>query len=108
MRCSVTVAQRSWTIEGCQSAKLKVATDGVLLAKSTRPRPRQNVKVEPFTRQGMRAKSMAKRSVEAPKGFHWMKAGKGYKLMKDPAGGYKPHKGASKKASFEVQKVHKK
>ena len=51
---------------------------------------------------------MAKRSVEAPKGFHWMKAGKGYKLMKDPSGGYKPHKGASKKASFEVQKVHKK
>ena len=51
---------------------------------------------------------MAKRSVEAPKGFHWMKSGKGYKLMKDPAGGYKPHKGASKKASFEVQKVHKK
>jgi len=28
--------------------------------------------------------------------------------MKNPATGYKPHKGASKKASFEVQKVHKK
>ena len=27
--------------------------------------------------------------------------------MKDPAGGYKPHKGASKSANFEVQKVHK-
>jgi hypothetical protein len=25
----------------------------------------------------------------------------------DPGPGYKPHKGASKKASFEVQKVHK-
>ena len=51
---------------------------------------------------------MAKKSVEAPKGFHWMKAGKGFKLMKDPAGGYKAHTGSSKKASFEVQKVHKK
>ena len=51
---------------------------------------------------------MAKKSVEAPKGFHWMKSGKGYKLMKDPAGGYKAHAGSSKKASFEIQKVHKK
>tara|TARA_R100001440_G_scaffold48189_2_gene68056 strand:- start:456 stop:608 length:153 start_codon:yes stop_codon:yes gene_type:complete len=49
-----------------------------------------------------------KKSVEAPKGFHWMKAGKGYKLMKNPSGGYKPHPGASLKASFELQKVHKK
>ena len=24
---------------------------------------------------------------------HWMKSGKGYKLMKNPAGGYKPHPG---------------
>jgi hypothetical protein len=48
--------------------------------------------------------------VNAPKGHHWMKSGKGYKykLMKDPADGYKPHKGASKAANFEVQKVHKK
>ena len=46
--------------------------------------------------------------VVAPKGYHWMKSGKGYKLMKDPADGYKPHKGASKSANFEVQKVHKK
>ena len=36
---------------------------------------------------------MAKKAVEAPKGFHWMRDGKGYKLMKNPAGGYKPHKG---------------
>jgi hypothetical protein len=50
---------------------------------------------------------MANKSVEAPKGFHWMKSGKGFKLMKNPAGGYKPHKGASKKASFEIQTVHK-
>ena len=26
-----------------------------------------------------------------------MKSGSGFKLMKDPSGGYKPHKGASKK-----------
>jgi|TARA_R100000329_G_C7549777_1_gene194241 hypothetical protein len=45
--------------------------------------------------------------VSAPKGYHWMKSGNSYKLMKDPAGGYKPHKGASKSANFEVQKVHK-
>jgi len=45
--------------------------------------------------------------VSAPKGYHWMKNGNSYKLMKDPAGGYKPHKGASKSANFEVQKVHK-
>ena len=51
---------------------------------------------------------MAKKAVEAPKGFHRMKSGKGFKLMKNPAGGYKPHKGASLKASFEIQKLHKK
>jgi len=28
--------------------------------------------------------------------------------MKDPAGGYKPHKGATKSANFKIQKVHKK
>ena len=49
-----------------------------------------------------------KKSVPAPKGFHWMKSGKSYKLMKNPPGGYKPHKGASLRASFDVQKVHKK
>ena len=45
--------------------------------------------------------------VKAPDGYHWMKSGKSFKLMKDPAGGYKPPKGASKSAKFEVQKVHK-
>ena len=44
--------------------------------------------------------------VDAPKGYHWMKSGKGYKLMKDHKGGYKAHKGATKKASFEIQKIH--
>jgi hypothetical protein len=38
--------------------------------------------------------------VKAPDGYHWMKKGKEYKLMKDPAGGYKPHKGATKSADF--------
>jgi hypothetical protein len=51
---------------------------------------------------------MATKRVKAPAGFHWMKSGKGFKLMKNPAGGFKAHKGASVFASFEVQKVHKK
>jgi|TARA_Y100000401_G_scaffold45954_1_gene35285 hypothetical protein len=46
--------------------------------------------------------------VSAPKGYHWMKKGKSYKLMKDPKEGYKKHAGSSKSANFEVQKVHKK
>ena len=46
--------------------------------------------------------------VDAPKGYHWMKSGNGYKLMKAPKGGYKAPKGASKKASFAIQKIHSK
>jgi hypothetical protein len=46
--------------------------------------------------------------VNAPDGYHWMKSGASYKLMKNPPGGYKPHKGGSKTANFEIQKVHKK
>ena len=46
------------------------------------------------------------KTVEAPKGFHWMKSGKSFTLMKDPSTGYKPHKGGSKRASFKIQKVH--
>lgn len=45
--------------------------------------------------------------VKAPKGYHWMKSGKDYKLMKDPKEGFKPHKGASKAVDFPIQKVHK-
>ena len=46
--------------------------------------------------------------VLAPKGYHWMKQPKGgYKLMKH-TGKFKPHKGASLTANFDVQKVHKK
>ena len=43
------------------------------------------------------------KSVRAPKGYHWMKSGKGVKLMKNPRGGYKALKGASLTASFKVQ-----
>ena len=46
---------------------------------------------------------MTTKSVKAPKGFHWMKKGNSYKLMK---GTYKPHKGAVKIAKFAVQKRH--
>tara|TARA_R110002074_G_scaffold316272_1_gene486723 strand:- start:352 stop:495 length:144 start_codon:yes stop_codon:yes gene_type:complete len=46
---------------------------------------------------------MAKKTVSAPRGFHWMKKGSSLKLMK---GAYKPHKGAVKKASFTVLKKH--
>ena len=47
------------------------------------------------------------KSISAPRGYHFMKKGNGYTLMKNPAGGFKPHKGASKKATFKIQKVHK-
>ena len=46
--------------------------------------------------------------VDASKGYHWMKTGKSFKIMKDPKDGFKPHKGASKSVDFPVQKVHKK
>ena len=48
------------------------------------------------------------KKVKAPAGYHWMKAGAGYKVMKNPRGGYKPHKGASMMASFKVQMTHSK
>lgn len=54
-----------------------------------------------------KCKRQSKMKVKAPKGYHWMKDGKAYSLMKNPAGGYKPHKGASQSADFKVQKVHK-
>ena len=50
---------------------------------------------------------MATKSVSSPKGFHWMRKGKEFKLMKNPSAGYKPHKGATLKAAFTIQKVHK-
>ena len=42
--------------------------------------------------------------VKAPAGFHWMKSGRQYKLMKTP-GKLVKHPGASIYASFPVQKV---
>ena len=47
------------------------------------------------------------KSISAPRGYHFMKKGSGYTLMKNPTGGFKPHKGASLKAIFKIQKVHK-
>jgi len=44
---------------------------------------------------------MANKLVDPPKGFHWMKSGKSFKLMK---GDYVKHPGAIRKASFEVHK----
>ena len=45
------------------------------------------------------------KKIKAPKGFHFMKSGKTYKLMKHEDK-FKPHKGASLTAEFEVQKTH--
>ena len=45
--------------------------------------------------------------VKAPKGYHWMKVGKTFKLMKH-TGKFVKHKGASLEANFPIQKVHKK
>ena len=47
------------------------------------------------------------KSVKAPDGFHWMKHGENdYKLMKHK-GEFKPHKGGSLEAKFDIQKIHK-
>ena len=45
------------------------------------------------------------KNVKAPSGFHWMKVGKGFKLMKH-TGKFQKHKGASLTAKFPVQKQH--
>ena len=42
--------------------------------------------------------------VKAPKGFHWMKQKRGSPKLMKHTGKYKPHKGASLYASFDVQK----
>ena len=44
--------------------------------------------------------------VKAPKGYHWMKSGKGYKLMKH-TGKFKRHKGASLTMDVPVIKKHR-
>jgi len=46
------------------------------------------------------------KSIKAPAGFHWMKKGNEYKLMKH-SGKFVPHKNASLVAKFKIQKVHK-
>jgi len=51
--------------------------------------------------------STSMKSVKAPAGFHWMKDGSGYKLMKH-TGKFKPHKGGSLVAKFKIQKRHSK
>jgi hypothetical protein len=48
-----------------------------------------------------------KKKVKAPAGYHWMKSGRGVKLMKH-SGKFKPHKGASLTADFSVQMKHSK
>jgi|TARA_X000001388_G_scaffold67212_1_gene54416 hypothetical protein len=45
--------------------------------------------------------------VKAPKGYHWMKSGSSYKLMKH-TGKFVKHKGASLFAEFKIQKLHTK
>tara|TARA_R100000005_G_scaffold11318_1_gene4685 strand:- start:449 stop:616 length:168 start_codon:yes stop_codon:yes gene_type:complete len=45
------------------------------------------------------------KKIKAPRGFHWMKKGSSYSLMKH-TGRFKPHKGASLMAEFKVQKTH--
>tara|TARA_R110002051_G_scaffold159280_1_gene230648 strand:- start:211 stop:366 length:156 start_codon:yes stop_codon:yes gene_type:complete len=45
------------------------------------------------------------KKLKAPAGHHWMKKGKFYKLMKH-TGKFKPHKGVTLTASFEVIKSH--
>ena len=46
------------------------------------------------------------KSIKAPAGFHWMKKGNEYRLMKH-SGKFVPHKNASLVAKFKVQKVHR-
>ncbi len=44
--------------------------------------------------------------VKAPRGYHFMKKKGKYKLMKNPKGGYKKHKGSSLTMSVPVVKKH--
>ena len=71
---------------------------------------------KPAKKKGTMPKSVYKKggstsgmkSVKTPAGFHWMKKGSGYNLMKNPPSGYKKHPGSSLVAKFKIQKVHKK
>jgi hypothetical protein len=46
--------------------------------------------------------------VKAPRGYHFMKKKGKFKLMKNPKGGYKKHKGSSLSMSVPVVKRHSK
>ena len=48
---------------------------------------------------------MNSKKIKAPSGYHWMKSGSSYKLMKH-TGKFKSHKGASLMADFKVQMKH--
>ena len=44
--------------------------------------------------------------VKAPRGYHFMKKKGKFKLMKNPIGGYKKHKGSSLTMNVPVVKRH--
>ena len=46
--------------------------------------------------------------VKAPRGYHFMKKKGKFKLMKNPKGGYKKHKGSSLTMNMPVVKRHSK
>ncbi len=61
---------------------------------------RRSVDSSPAYKKGGKFKVLSKtRSVDPPKGFHWMQKNGEYYLMK---GDYKPHPGAVAKASFKL------
>lgn len=47
-----------------------------------------------------------KMKVDAPKGYHWMKQSDGSLKLMQHKDKFVPHKGASLKANFSVQKAH--
>tara|TARA_R100000388_G_scaffold38652_1_gene29824 strand:- start:747 stop:968 length:222 start_codon:yes stop_codon:yes gene_type:complete len=71
-------------------------------------------KIKPAKKKGTMPKSVFKKggstsmkAVKAPAGFHWMKDGSGFKLMKH-SGKFVKHPGASLTAKFKIQKRHSK
>ena len=63
--------------------------------------------IKHFVDVKVKPQNMAKKRVKAPAGYHWMKKGAKYILMKHP-GTFVPHKGASLFAPFDIMKKHKK
>ena len=90
--------------------KLRKRSKGVDRARTTLARREADAAIDyenTFDAMDPRVVGEESKKVVAPKGFHWRKKGTNeYKLMKDPDGGFKPHKGASTEADFEVQTVH--